>query len=51
VNKCKPLVDGREDGFSVLVDINLREAAFNRIMAYLEVGGLYSCRMQLTHSA
>lgn len=31
-------VDGIEDGFNVLIDINLREAAFNKIMAYLEEG-------------
>jgi|AntAceMinimDraft_5_1070358.scaffolds.fasta_scaffold20682_2 hypothetical protein len=31
-------LDGRVDGFAVLVDINLREAAFSRVMAYLEEG-------------
>ena len=31
-------LEGRADGFAVLIDINLREAAFNRVLAYLEEG-------------
>ena len=31
-------LDGREDGFAVVIDVNLREKAFNKLMTYLEDG-------------
>lgn len=31
-------LDGRQDGFSVVIDVNLRESGFEKLMTYLEDG-------------